>query len=482
MRQLPAAALRPLLRRAACSSLVPALTAMALAPAAWAAEGVDPLTVGGGNASENAPGPRFGINRTREVSIRGMLALDVINRGQYLTGNRDQSDHQGTGNIRAEFGTGVKLDERVRVSITLAYEAEAGDNTADDPTGTNRNGFTVVDDAYVQMKEFLGFESLGVTLGRQPVSWNLRPNKGALLYDSAANHPRVTSWDGAKGDWNIWEEIDVHPFAYSVPGASTLFGAAADWKPSRSGDDRTFLTGAFTWERKAPNRVVDPTLSRDSTIVLTDAQPGDRLLTYYGGLETQLGDVDLYIEGAVQRGDLDGGISYAGFGGNAGIDWHVYPAQALVLGVKVDHLSGNSEPASTSGTNRAFVNNWEGVSDTYIVEHEQYGELSRLLTGSNAFGLQSIKGNAGISFDDRNRVRLDGIYAFYRTAETTTTGGRIFGHEGDLTLTWKYTTNTAIKLFGGGFLPHGAYQAVAPGPKPGRDLIYLMGSNLSVVF
>ncbi len=434
------------------------------------------------NINEAGPGPRFGISQQRQVVIKGLLDFDVINRGQYLTGNRSESDHLGQGNIRAEFGTGVKLDEKVKVNITLAYEAEAGDNTADDPTGTKRSGFAVVDDAFVEFKEFLGFESMGVIVGRMPVSWNLRDGHGAFLYDSSANHPRVTSWDGARATWNMIEGLDVTPFAYSVPGASTLIGIGGDWKPARSGDSRTFITGLITYERKVPMRSVDAVNSIDSTIVLQDDAPGDKLITYSGGFESQLGDIDLFAEGAIQRGNQTGDIEYLGYGGYAGFDWHAYTPQALVLGAQIDHLSGNSEAPTGTGKNRSLINNWEGVSDTLIVEHEQYGELSRLLTGPNAYGLQSAKLKVGIAFDDRNKVRLNAIYAYYRTAEDTAAGGRVFGQEGDLSLSWQYTYNTSFKFFTGAFLPGAAYESIAPGPNPAQDLIYCMGVNLAVVF
>ena len=459
MRPLPALAL----------SLTPFLATLAAA-----AEGDGTMEIG--------PGPKFGISQQRQVVIKGLLDFDVFNRGQYLTGNSDESDHQGTGNIRAEFGTSVKLDERVKVNITLAYEAEAGDNTADSQDPAVRSGFAVVDDAYVEFKEFLGFESVGVLVGRMPVSWNLRDNHGAFLYDSSADHPRVTSWDGGRATWNVIEGIDVTPFAYSVPGASTLLGIGGDWKPARSGDSRTFISGLITYERKVPMRTVDTTLSEDSTIVMQDGDPGDKLITYSGGFDFQLGDVDLYAEGALQRGNQTSDIEYLGYGGYAGLDWHAYPAQALVFGAQTDFLSGNADPASSTGKNRSFVNNWEGVSDTYIVEHEQYGELSRLLSGDNAYGLEALKLKVGVAFDDRAKVKLNLIYAYYRTYEDTANGHRNFGQEADLTLSWRYTWNTTIRLFGGAFLPGAVFKDVAPGPNPSTDLIYCMGVNLTVAF
>ena len=447
-----------------------------------AAASLQAVEAGAELPQEQLPGSKFSVGQQRQVVIRGLLDFDVLNRGRYLTGNASESDHYGAGNIRAEFGTSVKLDERVKVNLTFAYEAPSGDNTADSTNPNDRSGFAVVDDAYVEFKEFLGFESMGVLVGRMPVSWNLREGHGAFLYDSSANHPRVTSWDGGRATWNAVDTIDITPFGYSLPGSNTLAGVGVDWKPAKSGDSRTFITGLISYERKPPTREIDPLRSQNSTIVLRDGVSGNKLLTYGGGFDFQLGDIDFYGEVALQNGDYTDSISYGGYGGYAGFDWHLYPAQALVIGAQVEALSGNSGNPTTSGKYGAFVNNWEGVSDTLIVESEQYGELSKLLTGANALGLQDLKLKVGVAFDDRNKVRLNMIYGNYRTAKATPNDGRSFGQEGDLSLAWQYTYNTTIKLFGGGFLPGDAYKAVAPSVNAGTDLIYCMGINLSVVF
>ena len=448
-----------------------------------------PSSTSAGKNSESYPGPRFGGGQQRSVIIRGMLGFDVLSQGQYLSGNSKESDHRGYGNIRAELGAKVRLDEQVAVVITLAYEAEAGDNTGNDPYGQTNSGFMVVDDAYAELNEVLGFESVGMKLGRQPVAWNLRDGHGAFLYDSAANHPKVTSWDGGKASWNVVDGVDVSPFAFSVPGASTLFGGAIDWKPAKSGDSRTFLTGMATWEVNAPDLRVNPvgatgpssTESGDGQATFSPRKTGSRLGTYYGGADFYLGDLEVFAEGAMQNGNQYNGIKYAGYGLSGGLDWHLYPAQALVVGLQVDHLSGDNDP--NDGVNRNFVNTWEGTSDTYIVENEHYGELSRYLTGN----LQAAKLHAGVAFDSRNKVRLDAIFAYYKTAQpvTRTAGGqdaRVFGKEGDLTLTWKYTYDATIRLFAGGFLPSGAYENVAPSPNASTDVIYMLGGNLTVLF
>ena len=438
---------------------------------------------------ESTPGPRFGVGQQRSVVIRGMLGFDVLSQGQYLSGNGSESDHRGYGNIRAELGAKVRLDEQVAVVVTLAYEAEAGDNTGNDPYAEDKTGFTVVDDAYAELNDVLGFETIGMKIGRQPVAWNLREGRGAFLYDSAANHPKVTSWDGGRATWNVVEGIEINPFAFSVPGASTLFGGELNWKPAKSGDSRTFLTAMATWEVNAPEFTVNPVsdagpskeASGDGRATFTPGRTGDRLGTYYAGADFYLGDVELFAEGAMQNGNQYDGIKYAGYGLSTGLDWHLFPAQAFVVGLQVDHLSGDED--KTDSVNRGFVNTWEGVSDTYIVESEHYGELSRYLQGN----LQAAKLRAGVAFDSRNKVRLDAVFAYYRTAKPVTRAGstaeaRSFGQEGDLTLTWKYTYDATIRLFAGGFLPSGAYENVAPGLTPSNEVIYLLGGNLTVVF
>jgi hypothetical protein len=379
----------------------------------------------------------------------------------------------------------------VAVHITLAYDARSGDNTADDKSGTQRSGFTVVDDAYVDFQDFLGFEQFGAILGRQPFAWNLRENHAAFMYDSFAGNPRVTSWDGARLSWNISDGVDAVPIAYSMPGAGTLFGGGLNWKPPRSGDSRIFMSYLFTWENSPPMRRVAPYgsgQSEDSTLKLVDGKAGDKLLTHDVQGEFQLGDVDLFAEGVLQRGDQGDTIQYAGYGGYAGFDWHLYQASAWVVGAQFDYRSGNDEDPAITGKQRALISNWSGQSDTLIVEHQRYGGLSHYLTddGANSFrpGLTALKLRTGVAFDDQNKVRFDVVYGWYRAAQGVGADGeRDFGHEGDLILRWDYTWNVRFKLFAAGFLPRGAYTATAPaGSQAGTDLIYLLGGNLTVGF
>lgn len=430
----------------------------------------------GAGTPETSPGARFGVNSQRQVTIRGQLDLDALIQGNYLDGNTDASDHRGYGLIRAELGTKVKLDERVTTAITIAYYDEAGSAASTAPAGPSaptvpaNRGRTVVDDAYVELKEFLGLQELGVMAGRMPVWMNLRESKPSFLYDSRANDPAVTSWDGARATYNF-DTIDITPYAYRLPDNSSLFGGMIDWKPERSGSYRTFITGSVNLER---NVVLRPTAA--------DPAPGTgrRLITYYAGAEFELNEVVIYGEYATQRGEQRGSRGFRGWGADAGIEWrtHLASGQQFVLGVKGDYLSGDTDP--TDDRNYAFINNWEATSDCYIVEHEKYGELSRYVQGN----LESIKGIAGISFDDHNRIRLTATYGYFRMPKPAPGQAKAFGQEGDLTLTWQYTYNTTFRLFGAAFKPSSGFVPVAPigAALASTDPVYLMGLNLNVLF
>jgi hypothetical protein len=303
-----------------------------------------------------------------------------------------------------------------------------------------------------------------------PVSWNLRSGKGAFLYDSRAYDAAVTSWDGARATYN-YSSIDITPYSYRLPDNSTLYGGAVDWKPPRTGNSRTFLTGSVNLER---NVVLRP--------VAGDPTPGlaSRLVTYYAGAEFQLGNVDLYGEYAAQRGTQIPGVTFDGWGGNIGAEWraNLADAQQMVLGIQGDYLSGDNNP--TDNRNDAFINNWSGVADTYIVESPKYGQISHYMQGD----LEDLKLTAGIAFDSHNRIRLSGTYAYYRIPKPMANGSSGFGQEGDLSLTWDYTYNTTFRLFGGVFKPDAGYTLVAPvgTTLAATDPIYLLGLNLHTLF
>ncbi|MCK6490810.1 MAG: alginate export family protein [Planctomycetes bacterium] len=452
------------------------------------------------NTSEVSPGKPFGISASRQVVIQGLIDLDVVNRGQYLTGNREVSDHAGFGYGRAELGARLKPDEQSSVTVSVAYQDESGAA----PGGTGH--YAVINEAYVDLRDVVDFASLGLKAGRMPVNWNLRPGHGAFLYDSRANHPEVTSWDGGQVSFSGIEHVQISPFVYAMPDSGTMFGAESNWEPGFSGDLRLFITGLATWERKSPIRAVDSTLSKDSRLVYKSLTPADSVATYDVGFTVQVGGVEFWAEAATQRGHLNSTVDLRGRAGTAGLEW-APRSPRLRLGMQGDYrsgegdptvLSGGPYPAFWSGTSHAFLAPWEGVDDTYIVESEKYGEIGNYLAGPKAYGLQAAKLRAGYTFDERGKFSLDGIYAFFRTdreASGTNTvysyglpiysypvAGRKFGQEIDLTFAYRYNFNTTLKLFGGVFLPGSGFQAVAPRTPTAMDMIYLAGGNLLVKF
>jgi hypothetical protein len=365
------------------------------------------------------------------------------------------------------------VDDRVEVQVTIAGQDVMGDSRAtQNDTGTDSlyggatndpangdSGNAVLDDAFVKLKDFLNYRELGVDAGRMPVSWNLRKDHAAFLYDSRANYATVTSWDGLRASYSL-ETIKITPYMYRLPDDSQLYGITLDWEPAKSGDNRLFFTASANLERN---------------VVLGD-DSGDELQTYYVGGDADLGAFELFGEFAMQNGDQDDDVEFKGWGFSGGVDWH---ADRLVLGFQTDYFTGDTDAGDDE--NNAFIANWEGVSDTYIVESEKYGELSRLLVGN----LQAYKGKVEIALDDRKRVRVKTVYAYYKTTESIAgAGGKNFGQEADLHLAWDYTRNATITLLGGLFKPDDVYQALRNGPdvEANDDLIYLFGANLLVKF
>jgi hypothetical protein len=446
--------------------LVPALALLA-GTSLHAADAPGPNVVGTGtNVMEVGSGKIQGGGRS--VFLQGIIDLDALQQGNYTDGNDDRSDHRSEGWYRAELGTRISVDERVEIQVTLAGQGVMGDSRAtsdgsiyggagNDPTNAE-SGSAVIDDAFVKLKDFLNYRELGVDVGRMAVSWNLRKDHAAFLFDSRANYPTVTSWDGLRASYNL-DTINITPYVYRLPDDSQLYGAALDWEPAKAGDNRVFFTVSANLERN----------------VDLDTTTGDSLQTYYVGGDADLGSFELFGEFAMQNGDESDDVKFKGWAFSGGIDWH---ADRLVLGFQADYLTGDNDPNDSE--NNAFINNWEGVSDTYIVENEKYGELSRLLTGN----IKAYKGKVEFAFDDKKRVRLKSVYGFYQTNERV--GGsssKNFGQEADLHLAWDYTRNATITLFGGLFKPDDVYKATSPaGADAKDDLIYLMGANLNVKF
>jgi hypothetical protein len=446
--------------------LVPGL-ALIVGATATAADAPPGVIGTGTSVVELGPGKIQGGGRS--VYIQGLIDLDYVNQGNYTDGNNDRGDHRSEGWYRAELGTRISVDERVEVQVTVAGQGIMGSNlpTSDatafgGPTNGPENGQTgnaVLDDAFVKLKDFLNYRELAVMAGRMPVSWNLRKDHAAFLFDSRANYGTVTSWDGVKASYNL-DTLNFTPYVFRRPDDSDLYGITVDWEPAKSGDDRLFFTASANLERD---------------VVLGGGLLGDKLETYYVGADADLASFELFAEFAMQHGSQSGGVDFKGWAVSGGVDWH--PVNQLVLGLQGDYFTGDDNP--TDDKNSAFVAPWEGVSDTLIVENEKYGELSRLLVGN----LQAYKAKVEVALDDKKRVRIKSVYGYYKTAETVPgAASKQFGQEVDLSLAWDYTHNATITLQSALFKPDDAYRAVAPVTlaNAGNDLIYFFGANLLV--
>ena len=401
------------------------------------------------------------------VYLQGLVDADWVQKGNYTDGNDAFSDHFRGSWLRAELGARIEVDSRVEVAVTVAYQGLMGRSGATDPgttygtTTTNappngQSGNAVIDDAFVRLKEFLRFPRLTIDVGRQPFSFELRRDHPDFLYDSKANNQTITSWDGLRAKYN-YDSIDIMPFVFRLPDDSTLYGLGIEWEPAYAGDNRLYFHGSATMEKD---------------VLMRDATRGQSLQTYSGGLDLNLADVELFGEFAMQRGKQSGNVAFAGWGATAGLDWHL---NGLILGVQGDWLTGDNNPSDSKNT--AFQNKWEGTSDTLVVEHEKYGELSRLLDGN----LVASKVHLEYALDPAKSIRVRVIYANYKTDKPATGRGKDFGQEADLTLGWDYTKNATINLMAGLFKPGDAYRAAAPVPaNAGSDLIYAFAANLVV--
>jgi len=420
---------------------------------------VSPTTGPGAGTTPLAPGrPNlFSPNNDRQVFIQGLLDADWVTNNNYTDGNDHNSDSDTFARIRAELGARVELDERIEVKFTAGYAAMAGNP-----------GVAIVDDAYVVLKELFGQPNLSVKVGRQPVSWNLRTDYGAFLFDSRANYPDVTSWDGARGQWSI-ETLVFTGFGYALPDNSNVYGIVMDWQPEQGRDSGLFLTLSANAQQKA----IDPAAAAGVPV-------GKRLLTYYGGIEAKTSDgLDAWFEGALQNGNAADGRKYSGFGLSTGLDLHLRTEVPFVLGVQGDWLRGDDD--TTDKAVRAFQNTWEGQQDTLIVESERYGELSTL-TQTAGTGLRAAKVKGELSFAN-GYYRLKSIYGYYLLDEKRN-GEDALGQELDLVFNWQYNAagNAVISLMTGALLPGKGYQAIAPTQPAGNDPIFMAAANLQVSY
>jgi Alginate export len=454
--------------------LVPSLLLLSSA-LVFGADAPGPNLVGNSSVTEITPGKIQG--GSRQVYIQGLVDLDALQQKNYYDGNSknpNADDYRSEGWYRAELGTRIAVDDRIEVQVTLAGQGVMGNGRATDQgsyynanfatdtgnTASNsQSGSAVLDDAFIRMKNFLNYREISIDAGRQPVSWNLRRNHGAFLYDSRADYSTITSWDGLRATYNL-DTLNITPYVFRMPDNSQLYGGALDWEPAKSGDDRLFFSGSANMERNVR--------MRDGTVA-------DELITYYVGGDLDFSDFEIFGEFAMQDGDYNSDTKFAGFAASGGLDWHI---DTLVLGLQYDFITGDNNTSDKK--NRAFVNNWEAVSDTYIVESEKFGELSRLLQGN----LRALKGKLEYALDAKKRVRLKTIYGYYKTDKALAgSNSRNFGQELDLSLAWDFTPNATITILGGLFKPEGAYEdASKAAADASDDYIYLVGANLLVKF
>jgi len=421
---------------------------------------VSPTTGGGalpGNPSPLAPGRAslFSPAGDRQVFIQGLIDVDYLTRNNFTEGDSDNSDSEAFAQIRGELGARVELDERIEVKFTVAF---------DDRSGNKQDAF--VDDAYAVLKELLNQPNLSLKVGRQPVSWNLRTDYGAFLFDSRANDADITSWDGGRLQWGI-ETLVFTGFGYDLPDNSLVLGAALDWQPEQGRDNGLFLTLSANWQRGA----IDPATGFD----------GKDLYSYYGGIEAKTADgLDAWFEGALQTGNAREGGDYGGYGLTAGMDFHLRAAIPVVLGFQADWLRGDRNSGDDKVNN--FQNTWEGQQDSLIVESERYGELSQDVQNSGA-GLRAGKLKAEVAFDPAGRYRLKALYGYYLLDEERGSDDGL-GQEIDLAFHWQYNAagNAIISLLAGAFLPDHGFEAIAPVQPADSDAILMIAANLQVSY
>lgn len=476
------------------------------------------------------PGVYQGIEEITEVGDQLFIGGFLIDQDTYrltLLARDAQTYYEDRVSqmwLRARLGAKVELGDSIETEIGLVFDGEGGDRAHLGASGSVAGGI-YLNDASILFKRFI-LPELHLRVGRQPVSWNLRRDYGAFLYDSRADNPAVTSWDGLRGFYQF-DTFTFSPYVFSldesreerslqvagdgtVGGTSNskdnwLLGLQVDWQPEVLGNRRYFVTAGASVEKNAPIRDANP-------LTGSPAISARSVISYYVGVEAEIGwGVTLYGEGAFQDGDFDAQRDVRAVGFSLGAEWDVGGLNQAVLGVQYDYASGDKGGAQgntldlfADGTPygellgvddrdrlllatlfpvdpnddeyNAFINPHEGVSDALIVEHERYGELSELLDGN----LHGIKARAEYRFDQLGSstpVDLRMLWAYYvidkpvYQPETLSDGASYFGQEFDLTATWQYNAFTTINLFGGIFLPGLGYQQVAASRYPASRAI-----------
>ena len=395
------------------------------------------------------------INQTLygETLVEGVFQDNYIHDGKLPTSNNATGNYQldSTNDfwLRAKLGAKIKIEDRVETNISLVFDAAYDERLT---YGSYDTEDIALNDANVLLRRFL-FEDLHLRAGRQSISWNLRRGHGAMLHDSRADNPKVTSWDGVRLHYN-YDNFTFSPTtSISTPPATngcaaihqhqaaanstnSLTGIHVDWQPEGTGDGRLFLTGSISQERNP---------------LIQNRSPGanevfaDELWNYYGGFEWDINtEWTLWGEVTFQDGELNDGREMEGFAYSAGVEWDVGGTNNAIVGLQYDFKSGDSDP--NAGSYENFVAPWEGISDTLIVEHERYGELSEVLVGN----LSAIKAKAEYKFDTLTPSRpfhLKFVYGYYLIDKPVNGKDDEFGQEFDLSIAWQYNKFTSLSIF-----------------------------------
>lgn len=397
--------------------------------------------------------------------LQGSLLIDgLFQRRLNLDGDLDTD----TLLIRAEYGAKIELEDRMEVNLTLAYDGVAGDSydpvstddSDEETSGRSVDGEVAFDDAWVTFKKFI-HPSFNLKLGRMPVAYNLRADHGAFLFDSRADAPLVTSWDGVSAglgidNWNIEgfyhmlnqadTGLGIVPGTESEREDSYLYGLVVDWQPQAENGQDIFFTASYTVEKK-------PVFGDFGA-----AQTGHLLRTWYIGTEWKLlNGWDFYAEYADQSGQVGPDLGFSGSAWSVGTLWHIPLAgnlDRMAFGIQYDWLSGDNDP--DDGDYQAFVNSHEGTQDTLIVEHERYGELSELVQGN----LEAIKISYEWVFVPSSNFRMQITGANYRFDQAPAGVSDGFGNEVDMIFSWDYNYYTNLRLFGAVFMPDRGYETL----------------------
>lgn len=389
-------------------------------------------------------------DRGADQYLQGTVLFEWLTQDNY-TGDDEARDQFW---LRAELGSKIKLEDNLELNIVFAYDAEFGDDTDGGNPGEN-DGEVVLDQGSILFKQFLRKE-IDVEFGRQPVSWNLRSGFGAFLYDSRANNPDVTSWDGIVAHWDF-DNVILRPFLYNLdennesqgiaPATGNdrrdniLYGVVFDYEPSHESDNNIFVSLNATVEKNVP-------LSAGTT--------GDSLITYYVGTEWNFANGwDLYGEFAKQEGELDSSADFDGEAFSLGFNYYFDAAGGggvdnALFGVQYDVHSGDDGSSDFTG----FVAPHEGVSDLLIFEHERYGELSEQLIGNT----EAIKVRFEWKLGANEGTVLTFLAGGLELNEAPSGVDDKLGKEYNLSIDWEYSDYTRIKFFGGYFDPDQGYE------------------------